>query len=734
MQTIKIDISAKSIIPVVNAKQGEIGRKIEIVLTNNGEAYQIPANAQITVWYSGASGSGNYKEIGAESAVSISANKITVEMIAQMLSNAGGGYFCLMMSTENGDRIGLWNIPYMVEYVPGSGSAEAKENYTVFAPLDKTLTVSGRAADAGAVGEALKKLPAAGDVVKYTQQDLTEAQKAQARENIGASTYYHTERKEIGVSHEDINSEYIWDLYDALMAKYPDNVQKKEVHNDDGTFTNYEYVISTGEYRTDGAYAKNFGADTDTKKPKYLVLNAIDGQERKTTFSTYRFICDVLNGHNVPKSFLEGAIIKVIPVANPSGFDAFTKWNDNNVGINRNFDWNFTQGSHDFDYDGTDDYTNGASAESEKETQAIAKWLADNEDSDLFIDFHNSSTVNEQVVVIGVQGNDGSAMAQKIAMRGLDRIIPSWRDGFPFTALDIPTLDKETNTIVPSEPKEIIFSNSVSALPNKVKGLAISYAAYVKGIPSIAIETATYYGNYSDSLNNLTAYPKETIALGAEAIGNILLEFYEQAFFGKVSEDMKEINNKIDRALSFRIEKGYVEVPENIFAGSLPTDPLAEGVTGRVLVANETVSYPASNGNLVVTANAKATGITIKIPCSNNAKTIDFHAEFDKTLPAIRKTQGIRYFGSFLGNFYAPEAGQTSVYTRLESQSLMTCMKYDPEVLTVSDKVWTPEQKNNGWVMYTALPNSQGNTDGAQFATVALKAGTYEWIAYYWNE
>ena len=109
--------------------------------------------------------------------------------------------------------------------------------------------------------------------VTYKPQTLTPEDQAQARENIGVTGYYSTKREEIGVSHENINSAYIWGLYDALMAEHPGKVQKNTIYNDDGTFTNYEYVISTGEYRTDGAFAQSLGADTDTKKPKYLVIS-----------------------------------------------------------------------------------------------------------------------------------------------------------------------------------------------------------------------------------------------------------------------------------------------------------------------------------------------------------------------------------------------------------------------------------------------------------------------------
>ena len=61
MQTINLDLSEKCIVPLLNAKQAEKGRKFRILLTDNKEAYNIPAGAEISIWYSGASGSGNYK-------------------------------------------------------------------------------------------------------------------------------------------------------------------------------------------------------------------------------------------------------------------------------------------------------------------------------------------------------------------------------------------------------------------------------------------------------------------------------------------------------------------------------------------------------------------------------------------------------------------------------------------------------------------------------------------------
>ncbi len=168
MQTIYLDISNRGVIPVIYAKQGDVGRKVEIVLTNSGLPYEPEAGSAFSAWFSGASGVGNYTDIGDQSAFTVSGNKVTVELITQMLQNAGEGVLCLVLSRSNGDQIGLWNIRYICEGVPGAGSEPAKDYYTAFSQAvaglaypDASLSVAGKAADAAATGKALEgKAPA----------------------------------------------------------------------------------------------------------------------------------------------------------------------------------------------------------------------------------------------------------------------------------------------------------------------------------------------------------------------------------------------------------------------------------------------------------------------------------------------------------------------------------------------------------------------------------------------
>ena len=137
MQTFTLDISAKSNIPLLYAKQRDVGSKILVKITNNGTEYKIPEDSTWTVWFSGKSGQGNYESIGDRSAFSIEGNAVIVELIMQMLNNPGEHVMCLVMMRSDGTQMGLWNIPYYVEEIPGADSESAKEYYQAFMAAQK---------------------------------------------------------------------------------------------------------------------------------------------------------------------------------------------------------------------------------------------------------------------------------------------------------------------------------------------------------------------------------------------------------------------------------------------------------------------------------------------------------------------------------------------------------------------------------------------------------------------
>lgn len=151
MQTFNLDISDKKIVPLLQVKQKDIGTKIAVTITDNGRAYTIPSGASFSVWFSGKSGDGNYTKIGNKSAFSIQGSTVTVELILQMLNNPGEHLMCLVMNDATGNQIGLWNIPYYVEELPGANSEPATK---YFENLEAAQEAADRAEAAAKRAEA----------------------------------------------------------------------------------------------------------------------------------------------------------------------------------------------------------------------------------------------------------------------------------------------------------------------------------------------------------------------------------------------------------------------------------------------------------------------------------------------------------------------------------------------------------------------------------------------------
>lgn len=353
------------------------------------------------------------------------------------------------------------------------------------------------------------------NAVSCNPQSFTAEQQAQAMENIGVEHYYHSAREAFSKPIKDITVAYTWGLYDALMDQYPNKVTKNEIHNYDGTFTNYEYVISTGRYNADGIRGT---LDKETKKQKYIIMSGVHGEEKAAMMSLYRFVRDILSGHNVPPYYLESTEIHVVPCAAPYCIDACKRYNANGVNIERNFDWEWVAGTR-----------RGEHAESEKETQAIVSWLKANQDAILFVDWHNAGNVHEVSSVVGLKDNKAVNMAKRTYFQGIDRVIPFWKDVIKYTAHEVMVGLGTSNVTV--EVREPVFAYSSYVEGTAYGGVPFHYASGKLGIPSLGLET-TICANadyITDELADTSkAYSAETVAVGADVIGNILLEFYRQ--------------------------------------------------------------------------------------------------------------------------------------------------------------------------------------------------------------
>ena len=189
MQTINLDISNKGVYPCIYAKQSEVGRKFLAVITDGGVPYNIPENSLLSVWYEGDTDAGNYSSIEEKSAFVIDGNKVTVELVAQMLLKPGNGELCLSITHGDGGETNTWNIPYCVEYKPGAGSPVPTEYYTAFQEM--ASLVAKYAEEAKKASQSMEVLAPIGYTFQWSPVsgndiDLSTAEKVHNHFGFGA--------------------------------------------------------------------------------------------------------------------------------------------------------------------------------------------------------------------------------------------------------------------------------------------------------------------------------------------------------------------------------------------------------------------------------------------------------------------------------------------------------------------------------------------------------------------
>lgn len=324
MQTIYLDISNKGIIPTINAKQNDVGRKFVIKLTNNGASYIIPDGVAFSAWYSGVSGEGNYTHIGDRSAFAINGNTVTVEIIAQMLINAGGGVLCLIMNSADGSQLGLWNIAYMVEEIQGADSEAAQQYYTAFSEAaaafatDPSLSMSGKAADAKTTGDAIAAERARIDNLATLEEGSTtgDAELQDIRVGYDGKQYANAGeavRGQVG----QLSSEIIAGKKLSLAAK------------ENGYHNNYNCLElwESGAIDSNGPVANNTRMRIKTYLDKNITVIDID---ENYSFMVYRYNNDV-----VDTSYYTGWIKTITLDQAQYDYKVFVK-KDDNTGIGDN--------------------------------------------------------------------------------------------------------------------------------------------------------------------------------------------------------------------------------------------------------------------------------------------------------------------------------------------------------------------------------------------------------------
>ena len=124
---------------------------------------------------------------------------------------------------------------------------------SALAPTDATLTMQGMAADAKTVGEQLTR--------------------------AGGNFFSCNDDVALVETYDEVIA-----LYDELVTKYPEYISKNTLTH--GGFSNYEYVLTIGNYNTTGQRGK----DAVITKPTVLMTSGVHGYERSAVMSLYGFV------------------------------------------------------------------------------------------------------------------------------------------------------------------------------------------------------------------------------------------------------------------------------------------------------------------------------------------------------------------------------------------------------------------------------------------------------------
>ena len=175
------------------------------------------------------------------------------------------------------------------------------------------------------------------------------------------------------------------ELYDALVSDAETGyITKTELGTGAGTdqqgnaYKLYEYAFVPKKYTSTIA---------NKKHPKILIDCSIHGFEKNSTFGIFSLMYDVV--HNWTKNkFLETlrnyVEIRIVPVANPWGFDNNTRNNYNGVNLNRNFpadNWEYVESGNN---------ASGDAPLDQPEAAILAQWFQNNADMWFYFNTHTN--------------------------------------------------------------------------------------------------------------------------------------------------------------------------------------------------------------------------------------------------------------------------------------------------------------------------------------------------------
>lgn len=234
-----------------------------------------------------------------------------------------------------------------------------------------------------------------------------------------------------------------------LKDMHPDYIKRNNVIPSVNGETIYEYTLESLKIDSTN--------DVVHKKPKVLIVGGVHGDEKSPVFAIYNFV-NLLANHWQDNKLLEfirfNIDFKIIPLANPDGFDAMTRRNANNVDINRDFPTGWTKVT-------SGSGLNGDNPLSQPETQNIYNLLNNNSDALFGIDFHNSMYgENTQFACWAgsIDDNQAKVMQNVISLMGR-----KWKRKYPAFPQDLNHKLGNVRGAIASSASHEMVSNGIPA-------------------------------------------------------------------------------------------------------------------------------------------------------------------------------------------------------------------------------------------------------------------------------
>lgn len=263
-----------------------------------------------------------------------------------------------------------------------------------------------------------------------------------------------------------------YDMWDSLISSHPNFT--KEILGKDESQTYDIWKISW---------------KPASPKYKFILtanLHGYNSDSRTAGLCLYYFLYDIRNNYRTDR-VLNWIFYNVefifIPVANPYGWETGSRYNSNNVNINRNFSYNYPSGSnHTAEY--------GSAPFSEVETQYIKNLIDENTDAIGFIDLHCYGD-NSETNLVEYYGDFGkNSVAQKVC-------------------------NDVGNFFIKQKYNDATYWAQTFSPETSNGGTSVTYAECEKGIDSCTLE-------FSTKPKNMTQFSEEHIRRQLEWYGEVL--------------------------------------------------------------------------------------------------------------------------------------------------------------------------------------------------------------------